>query len=218
MKQKRMTAIALVCGALCAACVLSFMNSVQAQADAERNEALARYGGEQVEVCVAARDIPEGQRLDASAVKTELWLADLLPEGALNSPNEVVGQTATSPIFAGEVIVAKRFDQTRSAVEIPDGLTALSVPAKTVQAVGGAIRAGMHVDLYASGSTTTDAIARDVLVVDTSVEQSDESKSDIAWITIAVDPASVQQIVAAANTTELHFALPASGATLNEDE
>ena len=49
MKQKQMTALAIGCGLACALCVAIFMASVQGQADAERAEALARYGGEQVE-------------------------------------------------------------------------------------------------------------------------------------------------------------------------
>ena len=70
MKQRQMTAIAIGCGVACAVCVAAFMASVQGKADADRAEALARYGGEQAEVCVATRDIAAGERVDLSAVES----------------------------------------------------------------------------------------------------------------------------------------------------
>ncbi|MBQ9043549.1 MAG: Flp pilus assembly protein CpaB [Eggerthellaceae bacterium] len=209
MKQKQMTAIAIGCGAACALCVGVFMASVQGQADAARAEALARYGGEQVEVCVATRDIAAGERVDLSAVETKLWVADLLPEDAVRANADAIGKTATSSILKGEVVSGKRFESTRDALEIPSGKEAVSVPAKAVQAVGGAVRPGMSVDVYASGNTETTAIARSVLVLATSVGESGSLvSSDSGWITLAVAPESVQEIIAASNTTNLHFVIP----------
>ena len=46
---------------------------------ARRADALARYGGDQVEVCVAKRDIAAGETVDSGAIETRLWVADLLP-------------------------------------------------------------------------------------------------------------------------------------------
>ena len=46
-----------------------------------------------------------------------------------------------------------------AALDVPAGLSAVSVPARGVQAVGGALRPGMRVDLYAVGSHFDDASA-----------------------------------------------------------
>ncbi len=209
MKQKRMTLIAIACGLLCAACLAAFMLNVQGEASAARAEALARYGGEQVEVCVATRDVASGERVDLSAVETRLWVADLLPEGALRDTSDVVGKTATSSIIKGEVITSKRFERDRDSLEVPVGKEAVSVPAKAVQAVGGAIRPGMSVDVYSSGGTATSAIARNVLVIDASVGDSNSLvSSSVGWLTLAVEPDRVEEIVSAANKTELYFVLP----------
>ena len=209
IRQKRMTIIAVACGIACAACVAAFMISVQGQADAARAEALARYGGEQVEVCVATRDIAMGERVDLAAVETKLWVADLLPEGALQSSGDVVGKTATSSILKGEVVSAKRFESARDSLDVPAGKEAVSVPAKAVQAVGGAIRPGMSVDVYSSGDTTTSAIARSVLVLATSVGDGGSLVSaESGWVTLAVAPDKVQEIIAASNKTSLYFVLP----------
>ena len=217
MKQKQMTAISIACGVACAACVTVFMINVQGQADAARAEALARYGGEQVEVCVATRDISAGERVDLSAVETKLWVADLLPEEALQSSGDAVGKVATSSILKGEVVSAKRFESVRDSLDVPAGKEAVSVPAKAVQAVGGAIRPGMSVDVYSSGDTSTSAIARSVLVLATSVGESGSLVStESGWITLAVAPEKVQEIIAASNKTSLYFVLP--GVEENEED
>ncbi len=209
MKQKQMTAIAVGCGFACAVCVGLFMASVQGQADAARAEAHARYGGEQVEVCVATRDIVAGERVDLSAVETKLWVADLLPENAMRSTSDAVGKTVTSSILKGEVVSTKRFESVRDSLDIPAGKEAVSVPAKAVQAVGGAIRPGMSIDVYSSGDTATTAIARSVQVLATSVGDTGSLvSSDSGWITLAVAPEKVQEIIAASNKTSLYFVIP----------
>ena len=217
MKQKQLIAIAIACGVLCALCIGLFLTSVQGEAEAARAEALARYGGEQVEVCVATRNIVAGERLDLSAVETKLWVADLLPEGAVRSSSDSVGKTATSSIFKGEVILSGRFETGHDSLDVPSGKQAVSVPAKAVQAVGGAISPGMSVDIYALGDTSTSAIAKDVSVLDTSVGKSGSLvSSENGWITLAVDPENVQEIIAASGRTTLYFTLP--GATVESGD
>ena len=201
MKRSRTTIIGIACGLACAACVFAYTQGVRGEADAARAEALARYGGEQLEVCVA---------VDAGAVETRLWVADLLPAEAFRSADDVVGKKASSTILAGEVLSGQRFRDAGNRLDVPEGLTAVSVPAKDVQAVGGAIAAGSQVDMYATGGTSTDVLAIDVLVLATSASSQESSGANVSWITVAVGPESVQEIVAAAQKTELYFTLPGS--------
>lgn len=218
MKQRQMTIIAIACGLLCAACVAAFLWSVQGEADAARAEALARFGGEQIEVCVATRDVASGERLDASAVEAKLWVADLLPEGAVGDSSQVIGKTATSSILKGEVICEKRFEEGQGVLDIPAGMEAVSVPAKAVQAVGGAIRPGMSIDVYASGSSGTSALARGVIVLATSMGESGSLvSSDSGWITLAVEPERVEEIISSSGKTALYFALPGAPVPTDED-
>lgn len=211
MKRSRTTIFGVACGLACAACVFAYMQGVRGEADAARAEALARYGGEQVEVCVAKRDIAAGESVEASVIETRLWVADLLPAEAFRSSDDVVGRKASSTILAGEVLSEQRFRDAGARLDVPEGLTAVSVPAKDVQAVGGALAAGSQVDIYAVGSASTDVLASDVLVLATSASASGSSSSaKVSWITVAVDDESVQEIVSAAERTELYFALPAA--------
>lgn len=210
-RRKTTTAVGIACGVLCAACVFAYLQSVRGDAEAARAEALSRYGGEQIEVCVARRDVAAGEKVDAAAVETKLWVADLLPADAARSSSEVVGRTATSSILAGEVVSLKRFGEASASIDVPAGYAALSVPAKTVQAVGGALAPGARADLYASGDVSTAAVARDVLVLATSSSGADGAASaDVTWVTVAVEPESVQEIIAASRKAELYFALPAA--------
>lgn len=217
LKQKKITIIALTSGIVCALCMALFMWSVQKQATEAHVQMLARYGGEQVEACVAVRDIAAGERLDASTLETRLWVASLLPDSAICDSKEAIGQIATTSIMKGEVIVAKRFQKTDSELDIPSGFQAVSVPVKTVQAVGGTVRSGMRVDVYATGDTTTTVLATNILVLDTSMDETDSLvSSGNGWITLAIEPKRVQEIVAAANKTSLYFTVPGEQTSFQE--
>ena len=140
----------------------------------------------------------------------------------MRSTEEVSGKAASSAILAGEVLSMRRFQGVEGRVEVPEGLAAVSVPAKDVQAVGGAVRAGEKVDMYATGGTSTDLLASDVLVLATSASTDDAaSDAQVSWVTVAVEPDRVQEVVSAAQRTELYFALPggeASGQAGDERE
>ena len=215
MKQNKMAIIAVACGLVCAVCVMAFMVHVRGEADAARSEALARFGGEQVEACVATRNIVAGERVDFSSVETKLWVADLLPDNAVRSSSDIVGKTATSDVFKGEVFVQGRFEVGHDAIDVPKGKQAVSVPARAVQAVGGAVRPGMSVDIYSSGDSTTALLEQNVSVLDTSMGSSGVLASgENGWITLAVDPERVQELISASNRTTLYFTLP--GAPFDE--
>lgn len=215
MKRKGRTALCIACGVMCGLCVLAYTQSVRGEAEAARSEALARYGGDQVEVLVAARDIAPGAAISSSDVVTKMWVADLLPTGALNSNEEIVGKKASSAILAGEVLSSRRFDAESSLLDVPKAMTAVSVPAREVQAVGGAVEPGMLVDVYAAGSNSTELIGRKLKVLATSVSSNDGGSS-IAWITLAVEPSRAQELVSFAMNSELYFTLPGEEASSSD--
>ncbi|MEG1624271.1 MAG: Flp pilus assembly protein CpaB [Raoultibacter sp.] len=201
--------VGVICGLLSALAVFAYTQSVQHDADASRSEALARYGGEQVEVCVAARNLAAGETVSSDSVTTKLWLADLLPDGAVRQASEVTGKQVTSSILAGEVISQKRFEKTASELEVPEGLSALSVPAKDVQSVGGSLVSGTKVDVYVTGGASTDLMIRDVLVLATSLGQENKKTgAAVSWVTLALPPNRIQEVIDASHKAELYFVLP----------
>ena len=217
-KKRKSLVLCITCGVICALCVFIYTQSVRAEAEDTRNAALARYGGEQIEVCVAKRDIAAGEKIDSTCYELKLWLADLLPDDAVRNSNDILGKQLTSSIVSGEVITSKRFQDSAVSLEVPAGLSAVSVPAKDVSAVGGAINAGMHIDVYATGNISTSLIAQNVLVLATSTTFTEGTSASVTWITLAVEPSAVQELVAASQTTTLYFVLPSEEAEKSQGD
>ena len=204
----RMTAIlGLLSGVMCALAVFVYTGEIQVQADMERAAALERFGGEQVEACVATTDIAAGETIGASNVTTKAWIADLLPDNPV-AYSDALGRQVSSPIVAGEVVCEKRFEQNAEHIDVPEGLSAVSLPAEDVDAVGGAVERGMKVDVYLANSETAKPLAKDVLVIATSAAGAGGSGKKISWITVAVEADRVQEVVSAANKGHLYFTIP----------
>ena len=200
----------LVSGILCVICLLLYVSSVKTQADSARIEAMEKYGGEQVEVFVAKRDIYPGETLSNSNVELKVWLSDLLPDEALVNADGVWGQQISSLVVKGEVVSEKRFKSDSAEIEVPEGLVAVSVPAKDVQAVGGSLSPGNYVDVYATGTQTT-CLGRKVLVLATNASSGDKgTKGSVSWVTLAISPEKAQEYVAASQSMDIYFTLPAS--------
>lgn len=201
--------IGLMCGLGCALCVGLYIASVDERAHAAQVEMLAKYGGEQVEVCVARRDIAAGETISESDLETKTWIAALLPADAVSVRGDAVGKQVGSTILAGEVISSRRFGSEVVDIEIPEGMTAISVPAKDVQAIGGALKTGMRCDVYAIGANATSKLASSALVLATSSTEENTSTST-TWVTLAIDPSKVEEMVTAAQNLNLYFVLPSS--------
>lgn len=214
LERNKPAVIAAACGVLCAACVGMYMADVDGQAHAAQSEMLARYGGDQVEVCVAKRDIAAGQTISDGDVETKMWIATLLPADAVTAKADAVGQQVGSSILAGEVVSQARFGFASSSIEVPDGMVALSVPARAVQAVGGALAPGMSVDVYAVGANATARIASSAPVLETCADAA--SASSASWVTLALAPEKVPEMVSAAESMELYFVLPSATAASQE--
>ena len=213
--KRRTLILSVLSGLLCAGCVIAYSAMVYRNADAARNEAIQRYGGEQTEVLVATRDIYPGETVDAGNSERKLWVANLLPEDAAIDFSDTAGKTVASPIFKGEVVCSRRFESSTIQIDVPEGLVALSVPAKEIQALGGALEAGSRVDVYAVGSSTS-CLGREVQVLATSASGSEGAQATkISWVTLAVEPDRVEEYVSASQQMELYFTLPAAEPQIN---
>ena len=200
----------LLSGTLCVICLLLYVSSVRTQADSARIEAMEKYGGEQIEVLVAKRDIYPGETLNNSNVELKVWLSDLLPDEALVNADGVWGKQVSSLVVKGEVVSEKRFKSDSAEIEVPEGLVALSVPAKEAQTVGGSLSSGKYVDVYATGTQTT-CLGKKVLVLATNASSEEKSsKSNVSWVTLAIAPEKAQEYVAASQSMDIYFTLPAS--------
>jgi pilus assembly protein CpaB len=119
----------------------------------------AEVGGEEVEVVVSKEDIPVGTELDDLLARGAFQVAtvdeeDLVP-GGVTSLTELQGQRTSQAILAGEQITSARLQG--SGAELPGGLLgipaghqALMLPLETPRALGGQVRKGDRVTIYAT--------------------------------------------------------------------
>ena len=211
MRKTRSLIVGIVCGIACMAGVLLYVQDARDAIEAERAEALARYGTAQVEAYVASRDIVAGAKADVTNAERKTMPGELLPEGAVTDLSQIEGQPAQADIYRGEVLVARRFeDSAGTSIQVPDGMCAVSVPAKAVSAVGGSVLPGAEVNVYSTTATSTDLLVSKVKVLSTSasVDAKKSSSSDVSWVTLAVAPDVVSDLIAAAGSSELYFTLP----------
>lgn len=217
-KDKKVKILCIFSGVLCVLLVFAYTQTVKSSSEKARIEAMEKYGGEQIEVCVAKRDIAAGESIESYDIEQKIWIADLLPKDAVRNIDSILGKQATSSIIKGEVVSEKRFQENAISLEVPAGLSAVSVPAKNVSALGGALSAGMHIDIYSTGNISTYRIANNILVLATSASINENSSSSNAcWITVAVEPGSVQELVSASQNSSLYFVLPSKHNASEED-
>ena len=219
--QRRKSLIAgVLCGLACVAAILLYTQELYASVEAERSEVLARFGGEQVEVYVATRDIAAGETVSSANAEKQLWVGELLPQDAVFDLTEVEGMTLSSPVYVGEVVSLRRFDEEGTfTLQVPEGMCAVSVPSKAVSTVGGSVQAGSVVDVYATSGIATELLASSVLVLSTSATTAtgDQESTDVTWVTLAVAPELVQELIAAAQKTELYFVIPSDSLDTSQE-
>ena len=221
----RRTTVGLVCALVAVLLILLYSQEVQSRAQESRADALARFGGEQVEVYVALRTLQPGEEIRQSDVELRTWVADLLPQDALTKEDVVVGATVSQAIYPDEPLLRSRLGTVGETMTVPEGLCAVSVPSKDVQAVGGAIAAGSQVDVYYVGDSGVTLLAQRVLVLETSTAQVSESSNSLTstssasltWVTLAVAPEAVEELIAVSRTESLYLVLPGEGVSLGAD-
>ena len=143
--------------------------------------AVTRVGawGESRTVVVASGDLPPGHVVTLADVTVERWPVAVVPAGAL--ADVPVGRTVTTPIVAGEAVVARRVAPDGLdgvAALLPEGHRAVAVPA-AIDGFGAGVpplAVGDRVDVLAtfdvyvdeggSGAEPTGVVAAEALVVD----------------------------------------------------
>lgn len=219
MQRKKSLIAGIICGIACVAAILLYAGELNAAVEAERAEVLSRFGGEQVEAYVALEDIAAGESIDRTNTEKRLWVGELLPADAVFDLSDVEGKALSSAVYKGEVVTLKRFaEEGTASLQVPEGMCAVSVPAKSVSAVGGSVKAGSYVDVYATAGNSTERLASSVLVLSTSATsaQKEGDEADVSWVTLAVRPDLVEEVIAAAQKTELYFSLPSEVKTASD--
>ena len=209
MKRGVRLAISVASGILAFALASWYGASIRAEAARERQELLAAYGGEVVSVCVATRDVDAGELIDEGDIELTEWVAGLLPADSATSIDEVVGKRAKSNIPARAVLCPAYFQERGGTLEVPEGMVAVSVPVDSAHAVGGTLACGDTVDVYLAGTGIADRVCR-AQVIATSADETGGTSADLSWVTVAVAPDRVSELLAATAKGSVSLVVPGS--------
>lgn len=176
------------------------------------------------DVLVAAKDIAQGQKLQAGDISWKAWPKDMLPQGGLireakgdAQTEEIVGQIARSRIYAGEPIRTQRLvatDKGYMAAILPKGKRAVAVGVGAETTAGGFILPGDKVDVILtrkhSGGATSEILLPNikVLAIDTTTAGEEEKKSLRGrTATLELTPGQAEIVAQAQETGALSLAL-----------
>ncbi|HYR78737.1 MAG TPA: Flp pilus assembly protein CpaB [Candidatus Dormibacteraeota bacterium] len=186
-----------------------------------RESEVQRAMAHTVEVVVAARDIPLGEKVQPDAVKLVRWARDGVPQGSFTDPNAVVGSFAKNQFVANEpVVVSKLFmgEKTSGVMPllIPAGMRAMSVPVDEVADIAGFVAPHTHVDILAAVSGTgpgESSFSRivlqniEVLAVAQEIEHVKDEPQVVKVVTLLVTPTDAEKLTLASREGTLRLAM-----------
>lgn len=208
MRRRTRIILSVASGFLAAALTLGYVATVKSEAKAAQQEALESYGGDVTRVCVATRQIEPGDVIDEGNVAVEDWVSSLLPPDAATSISQVAGKVATTRIARRSVVCPMHFESNDDTLDVPSGSVAVSVASDAEHALGGALERGDEVDVYVSKDALADRLC-EAQVLDTSALQA--GGGDITWVTLAVAPDRVCELLSAASRAPVTLAAAGSG-------
>ncbi len=208
--QRKQLLIGMACAVLAIAAVFAYTATVSSEAQTKRQAAIERYGGEQTQIMVAAKDISQGTKLDTGNTTQMTWLTDLLPAAEVATAySQLEGALAQTDIAEGEPILLDRVGDANSRIVVPEGLEAVSVSSDDVLAVGGSVQEGSVVDVYVeTDKGKVVELGNNILVLETSAVVDPDSSKSITWVTLAVTRDSVSELLSASSKGTIHLVLP----------
>jgi pilus assembly protein CpaB len=119
----------------------------------------------QRQVVIAATDITANTIITRSEITSGLYPVDLVPADAITRTEDVVGTTAKTPVFSGQILLRRQFlaagGHTGASVDIPPGKVLVAFPSTDMLNATGAVQPGDHVDIMLSipisGTTRLDS-------------------------------------------------------------
>ena len=168
-----------------------------------------------VEVWAAARDLRQDETLDAAALtRAQVKLPADVAAAYAGSAEDLEGAVLTRPLVAGELIPKAWIASGPSVV----AGRSMTIPVTPEHAVGGRLRPGDRVDVYATfdsgdARARTSVLVRAVEVLDV-VETGGlvVGEESVVGLTVAVTPSEAARLAFAIRTAELDVALVAGAA------
>lgn len=175
-----------------------------------------------VQVVVAAYDLPLGTKIELGEVKMTRWSADSIPDGAYTDPKQVIGSYVKNSLVANEPVVrSKLFSGEKTAgvmpLLIPFGMRAMSVPVDEVSDVAGFVLPHTRVDVLVAtqggegahqGAFSKVVLQNvEVLAVAQEVEQKKDEPTVVKVVTLLVTPQEAERLALASHSGSLRLAM-----------
>ena len=175
-------------------------------------------------VVVAAKDVPEGAALDATALTLASWPEQSVPPGAFSRLDSAVGRVVRVSVFAGEAIVPGRLAPVGTGpgleLKIPPGQRAMAVRINDVAGISGLIQPNSRVDVLVTIQEpgTSKQVAKlfmenmRVLSVGTEIQRDASGKPITATtVTLGVTPQQAERLAVAMNQGAIQLVLRGYG-------
>lgn len=198
--------MACACAFLALLSALAYGNAVKAEAQAEKTEAMAKYGGEVTKVVVATTTLEPGDSVNAAKAEEKEWLVELVPEGAFGSLQELEGKTIGTPVAKGSPLCSVNIRGNDDGMEVPSGKVAIAVPLNERLGITSSVEIGSNLAAYKVSEGRTYLISSNVVVISVPTSTSSTNKGAI---TIAVPLSEVADIMSAASDSTLRLVRPA---------
>jgi len=196
------------CAVLAMLICLNYGEHVHAEADRVRTETLARYGGEVVTLVVTSAPLEPGDVATPSNVTTCEWLADLAPDGALTSLDDVLGREVGNAAPKGVPLTEVTFRGASMMAEVPAGKVAVTVPVTDKLGIAHDVAQGATLAAYVVTNEGTHLVSGSMTVL---AVPSSTSFGSSGQITLAVLPEDVPAILSASASSDLRLVMPGAG-------
>lgn len=199
--------ISVLSALLASFCFFTYVQSVRAEAEKSRAEAIQKYGGELTSILVATKQIEPGETLSTSNTQVKSWISDLIPEGAITNPESVMGRTVSSVIGVGMPVVSLHLRSATSQISIPENLVGLTISHGEKYGLAERLSAGTKLAAYEVTDSLITCIASDIAVLSDDTEGALYSSSSV---TLGLTPEQVPAVLSAYARGTLRFTLPGS--------
>jgi len=241
MTQKKKLTVSIIAGLFAALCAILFLWTQAQSATAARTEILEQLEGGAKRVLVARDRIESGTILNERLFTEQTWPGICLQEGTISVSDfaQYNGHRTAATILRGEALSATRIAGDPLPLDqLTEGMTALTLPAEDVSALGGEILRGMRLTLMADAPDgRVIELAADIEVLSANIpavfeglggpQDSDSSDGEsgllaagspssstrhepLSWVTLAVPSQHAEQILTASRAGTIHLVLPKS--------
>ena len=207
MTKKTRILISVLSALLASFCFFAYVQSVRAEAEKSRAEAIQKYGGELTSILVATKQIEPGETLSSSNTPVNSWMSDLIPEGAITNPESVMGRTISSVIGVGMPVVSLHLRSVASQITIPENLIGLTISHGEKYGLAERLSAGTKLAAYEVTDSLITCIASDISVLSGDTEGTLYTSSSV---TLGLTPEQVPAVLSAYARGTLRFTLPGS--------